>query len=194
MAYDMRTPLQEDAVGKLRAGDTIYLTGTVVTARDGAHEKAIKMDRNGERMPVNFSETAVFHCGPIMRKNGGWEVVAAGPTTSSRMENIEHEFIKRFGIKMIIGKGGMGDRTVEACREHGAVYCAFTGGAAVLAAKAIKHVKDVFWLDELGMPEALWIFEVEKFGPLTVTIDTHGNNLTEKIKKMAKERAEKVKF
>ena len=187
MEYDLRTPLGEE-VRKLKAGDKVYLNGTVVTARDKAHERAM-----GEEIPF-LSGSAIYHCGPLMRKNGEWEVIAAGPTTSSRMEAFGHEFIKKFGVKMIIGKGGMGDKTAEACKEHGAVYCAFTGGAAVLAAKSIKRVRDVFWLEELGMTEAMWVFEVEEFGPLVVTIDSHGNNLTEEIKKRAEEKLKDMEF
>ncbi|HHH77904.1 MAG TPA: fumarate hydratase [Thermoplasmatales archaeon] len=194
MAQELVTPLSEEDVRELRAGDIIYLTGTMVTARDMAHKKAMEMNRNGEGVPVDFSEVAVYHCGPIMRKNGKWNVVVAGPTTSSRMEGLEHEFIKQLGARMIVGKGGMGDSTAKACMEHGAVYCAFTGGAAVLAAKAIKNVRDVFWMDELGKTEALWVFDVEKFGPLVVTIDTNGNNLTEDIKKKVEEKAKRIRF
>ena len=194
MAQELVTPLSEEDVRELRAGDIIYLTGTMVTARDMAHKKAMEMNRNGEGVPVDFSEVAVYHCGPIMRKNGKWKVVVAGPTTSSRMEGLEHEFIKQLGARMIVGKGGMGDATAKACMEHGAVYCAFTGGAAVLAAKAIKNVRDVFWMDELGKTEALWVFDVEKFGPLVVTIDTNGNNLTEDIKKKVEEKAKRIRF
>jgi tartrate/fumarate subfamily iron-sulfur-dependent hydro-lyase beta chain len=108
------------------------------------------------------------------------------------MEIFEYDFIKRFGTRIIVGKGGMGKRTAEACREFKAVYTAFTGGAAVLAADAIKRIKDVFWLDELGMPEALWVMEVENFGPLTVTIDSHGRNLTEEVKEEARKVAERI--
>ena len=194
MAQELVTPLSKEDVRELRAGDIIYLTGTMVTARDMAHKKAMEMNRNGEGVPVDFSEVAVYHCGPIMRKNGKWNVVVAGPTTSSRMEGLEHEFIKQLGARMIVGKGGMGDATAKACMEHGAVYCAFTGGAAVLAAKAIKNVRDVFWMDELGKTEALWVFDVEKFGPLVVTIDTNGNNLTEDIKKRVEEKAKRIRF
>jgi len=93
---------------------------------------------------------------------------------------------------MVIGKGGMGSKTAEACREHGAVYCTFTGGVAVLAARAIKSVRDVIWLDELGTTEAMWVFEVEKFGPLVVAIDSHGNNLTEEIKMKAEENLKEI--
>jgi len=193
MEYNLRTPLSEE-IRKLKAGDIIYLSGIVVTARDRAHKKAIEIGRKEEVMPFDLSEVAVYHCGPLMRRNGEWEVVVAGPTTSSRMEAFEHEFIKKFGVKMIIGKGGMGDLTTKACRKYGAVYCAFTGGAAVLASKSIKGIKNVFWLDELGPTEAMWVFEVEKFGPLVVTIDSHGNNLTEKIKERAEEKLKDMEF
>jgi fumarate hydratase subunit beta len=107
------------------------------------------------------------------------------------MDVFEDEFIKNFGIRVIIGKGGMNRRTADAMEKYGAVYAAFTGGAGVLAAKAIKEVKRVEWLD-LGMPEALWVFQVENFGPLTVAIDTHGNNLFEEVQKTAEESRPKV--
>lgn len=195
MEYRLKLPLGEEDIRTIRAGDVIYITGTVVTARDEAHREAIERFDAGKEPPLDFSKVAVFHCGPIVRKKGEtWEVVAAGPTTSSRMELFEYDFIKRFGTRLIIGKGGMGDRTARACREFGALYAAFTGGAAVLAAEGIKKVKGVFWLEQLGMPEALWVFEVEEFGPLTVTIDAQGTNLTEEIKKRARERAKGIAF
>ncbi|RLF65197.1 MAG: fumarate hydratase [Thermoplasmata archaeon] len=187
MEYYLNTPFRED-IRKLKTGDIVYLSGTVITARDKAHMKAIN---SAEKLDF-LSNSAIYHCGPIMRKNGEWEVVVAGPTTSSRMEAFEHEFIKKFGVRMVIGKGGMGSKTAEACREHGAVYCTFTGGAAVLAARAIKSVRDVIWLDELGTTEAMWVFEVEKFGPLVVAIDSHGNNLTEEIKMKAEENLKEI--
>jgi tartrate/fumarate subfamily iron-sulfur-dependent hydro-lyase beta chain len=105
-----------------------------------------------------------------------WIAVAAGPTTSTRMEVYEADFIRRFKPRVVIGKGGMGEKTTEAMAKYGAVYGAFTGGAAVLAANSVKNVKDVAWLD-LGMPEAMWILEVVDFGPLMVAIDSFGNNL-----------------
>ncbi len=107
------------------------------------------------------------------------------------MEIFEDKVIENYGIRVIIGKGGMGEKTTEAMKEYGAVYGAFVGGAAVLAAKAIKEVKDVAWLD-LGTPEAFWILEVEDFGPLMIAIDTHGNNLFLDVKKKIAENKEKV--
>jgi fumarate hydratase subunit beta len=179
--YRLSTPISEETVRKLGVNDTVYLSGTIVTARDAAHRRALRFHKDGKRLPINLEGLAVFHCGPLVKKEaGGWRVVAAGPTTSSRMDFFEDEFIKDFKVRIVVGKGGMGKKTADAMKRYGAVYGAFTGGAAVLAAKAIKQVKGVEWSD-LGMPEALWILEVENFGPLTVAIDTHGNNLFETI-------------
>jgi len=155
----------------------LYVSGTIITARDQAHKRALEFAEKGLPLPVSLEGLAVFHCGPVMRKEDRrWVVVAAGPTTSMRMEAVEPEFIRRFKPRVIIGKGGMGEKTAQSMAEHGAVYGAFTGGAAVLAANAVKRVKDVAWLD-LGMPEAMWVFEVEDFGPLVVAIDSHGHSL-----------------
>ena len=143
-------------------------------------------------MPVNLEGLAVFHCGPVMRKQGGrWIAVAAGPTTSARMDAVTYDFIEAFKPKIIVGKGGMGVKTTEAAKKFEAVYGDFTGGAGVLAAKAVKRVKGVEWLD-LGMPEALWILEVENFGPLTIAIDSKGNNLHQNVAKKVEESKAKV--
>jgi fumarate hydratase subunit beta len=180
MEYHLKTPVPAKELRKLKTGDLIYVTGTVITARDEAHLKALELHDKDERPPVNFEGTGVFHCGPIMRKDDGgrWQVVAAGPTTSARMDLFEDRFIEVYRPAVIIGKGGMGDRTAKACQKYGCVYGAFTGGAALLAARGIRRVVDVFWLDELGMPECLWVYEVKDFGPMIVTIDTHGGNMT----------------
>jgi len=188
----LNTPISEEDVRKLRVNDILYVTGTIVTARDQAHKRALQFYREGKQLPLNLEGLAVFHCGPIVKKEGEkWNVVAAGPTTSTRMDIFEDEFIKNFKTRVIIGKGGMGKRTTDAMQSYGAVYGAFTGGAAVLAAKAIKSVRTVEWFD-LGMPEALWILEVDQFGPLTVAIDSHGNNLFEDVKKSTEENRVKV--
>ena len=184
MEYHLKTPVTEAEIRKLKGGDVIYVTGTVITARDEAHGKALELHEKGDKLPVDFRGVGVFHCGPIMRKAGkGWEVVAAGPTTSTRMEIFEDKFIEAFRPAVIIGKGGMGDKTAKACQKYGCIYSAFTGGAALLGAKCIKKVKDVFWLEELGMPECLWVYETQDFGPLIVTIDSHDANLTSDIAK-----------
>lgn len=186
-------PLTEEEIRGLTLGETVYLTGEFYTARDEAHMRALEHLEEGKELPVDFRDKAVFHCGPIMRKlNGKWELVAAGPTTSTRMNTLEPKFIEKLGPRAIIGKGGMGKETLKAMEKFGCVYLAITGGAAVLAARGIKNVKGVEWLD-MGMPEALWIFEGENFGPLIVAMDAHGNSLFENVEAKVKENAEKIK-
>jgi fumarate hydratase subunit beta len=185
--YRLLTPISEEEIRKLSVNDVLYISGTVVTARDMAHTRALEYFKKGKPLPVNLEGLAVFHCGPVMRRKGDeWIAVAAGPTTSMRMEIFEDDFIRHLKPRVVIGKGGMGERTMAAMAKYGAVYGAFTGGAAVLAVKAIKSVKGVEWLD-LGMPDAMWILEVDEFGPLTVAIDSRGNSLfrdvTEKVQR-----------
>ncbi len=190
--YYLRTPVSEEDVRKLRAGDIVYVTGVVVTARDAAHRRIMEYVREGKKLPVDLRGGVIYHCGPVVKKkNGEWEVIAAGPTTSARMELYEADVIRELGVRIVIGKGGMGERTMEACRKYGAVYTIFTGGAAVLAANAIKRVVGVEWLD-LGIPEALWILEVENLGPLLVSIDTHGRNLTAEVIRRARKKKEEL--
>jgi len=179
--YYLKTPISEEDIRKLRAGDIVYVSGIMVTARDAAHRRMLEYLKEGKPLPVDLRGGVLYHCGPVVRKkNGEWEVVAAGPTTSARMELYEATVIEKFGVRIVVGKGGMGSKTAEACKKYGAVYTIFTGGAAVLAANAIKRVIKVEWLD-LGIPEALWVFEVENFGPLLVTIDSTGKNLIEEV-------------
>ena len=193
LEYHLKTPVLEVELRKLKVGDVIYLSGTVITARDEAHVKALELHDQGKKPPVDFRGVGVFHCGPIMRKNGKtWEVVAAGPTTSTRMELFEDKFIEAFRPAVIIGKGGMGEKTSKACQNFGCVYAAFTGGAALLAAKGIKKVKDVFWLEELGMPECLWVYDADNFGPLIVAIDSHGGNLTADVGKKVNANRDRI--
>ncbi|HDI01862.1 MAG TPA: fumarate hydratase [Candidatus Bathyarchaeota archaeon] len=190
--YKLRTPISEEDVRRLQLGDVIYISGIMVTARDSAHRRAMEILRAGGSLPVDLRGGVLYHCGPVVKKVGEeWRVVAAGPTTSIRMEPFEAEFIKLTGVRVIVGKGGMGADTTRACKEYGAVYTVFTGGCGALAANAIKHVQRVEWLD-LGVPEALWVFEVEEFGPLVVTIDAHGNNFHERISAEAERRKTQV--
>ena len=190
--YHLKTPISEEEIRKLRVNDVLYITGIMVTARDQAHRRALEYLREEKPLPVKLEGLAVYHCGPVVSREGDrWVAVAAGPTTSTRMDLFEDEFIKNFKVRVVIGKGGMGRRTTEAMAKYGAVYGAFTGGAAILAAKAIKGVRGVEWLD-LGTPEALWIFEVENFGPLTVAIDSHGNNLYLDVAKNVEENRRRI--
>ncbi len=180
---NLRLPAGEKDIRALRLGDTLYISGEFYTARDEAHMHALADYDKGTKPPVNFKGAAIFHCGPIMKKAcEKWVLVAAGPTTSSRMNTLEPRFIEVFRPSAIIGKGGMSKPTIDAMQKFGCVYLAITGGAAVLAAGGVKEVKGVHWF-ELGMPEALWVLEASNFGPLIVAIDAHGNSLYEKVGK-----------
>ena len=193
--HKIKLPLDEETLKKIKAGDSIYVTGRIVTARDEAHQMALEFYEEGKPLPVDFSKLGIYHCGPIRKKNdatGEWEVVAAGPTTSTRMEIFEDKFIEAFGTRLIIGKGGMGERTAKACAKFGAIYGMFTGGAALLAKKAVKRVVEVHWLEELGMPECLWVLEVEDFGPLFVGIDSYGRNIFTEIDTTTRELKKKA--
>jgi fumarate hydratase subunit beta len=193
MPKRLKTPLPESDVRALKLGETIFLDGVIFTGRDEVHIHALEHLEKGKKVPVDFKGSALFHCGPIMRKVGDkWEAVAAGPTTSSRMNSLEPQFIEKFRPSAIIGKGGMSQPTVDAMKRYGCVYLAITGGAAVLAARGIKSVSGVEWF-ELGMPEAIWILNAENFGPLTVAIDTHGNSLYADISSKIKENEPKVR-
>ncbi|MHA2407757.1 MAG: FumA C-terminus/TtdB family hydratase beta subunit [Candidatus Ranarchaeia archaeon] len=186
--FHFTTPISKEDVQKVKIGDVIYVSGTIFTARDEAHERALHLAEKGEKMPIDFEGLAVYHCGPVVRQIGEeWEIVAAGPTTSTRMDLFEDEFIKTFDVNVVIGKGGMGDRTAKAMKEYKAIYTAFVGGAAVVAAKGIKRVKEVHWLD-LGTPECLWVLEVDKFGPLIVGIDSNGDSLFKNVALKAQEK------
>ncbi len=194
MEYRLRTPLTEEDVRKLNVGDVVYLDGIVYTGRDEVHIHALEGLKEGRTPPVDFNGSVLFHCGPVMQKNerGEWEVVAAGPTTSSRMNSLEPEFIEKFHVRAIIGKGGMSQPTVDAMKEYGAVYLSLTGGAAALAARGLKKVRGVEWF-EFGMPEAIWIIEAENFGPLLVGIDAKGNSIYSEVERSVEKKAFEIK-
>ncbi|WP_456468232.1 FumA C-terminus/TtdB family hydratase beta subunit [Archaeoglobus sp.] len=175
MEYEIKTPLSVDEVLKLKVGDSVYVTGEIFTARDEAHARALEWLEEGKELPFSFDKAVVYHCGPLVKKNNEWVVISAGPTTSARMNPFTPKILERVSCMAIIGKGGMSEDVVKAARGK-AVYLAFTGGAGALAAQSIKRVKGIVW-EDLGMPEAVWLLEVEKFGPCIVAIDAHGNSL-----------------
>jgi tartrate/fumarate subfamily iron-sulfur-dependent hydro-lyase beta chain len=177
LEYHVNLPVPTDLLKKLHVNDILYVTGKIFTARDSAHMKMRGMKPND--LPFDPSKMGLYHCGPLMkRENGRWVAVSAGPTTSSRMEEFEDILLDRFGFHLIIGKGGMGQRTRKALKKTGSVYTVFPGGAGVLAAEKITEVPQVYWLEELGMPEAVWILEVVEFGPLVVAMDATGQSLS----------------
>jgi len=179
MEYHLTLPVGKKEIKKLRIGDILYLSGEVFTARDAAHKVLLKKDVT--KLPFDPSRMALYHCGPLMRRQGTkWTVVSAGPTTSSRMELFEDRVIEKFKVPIIIGKGGMGKKTGDALQRYSAVYTVYPGGVGVLAAESVTRVVDVYWLKELGMTEAVWVFHMKEFGPLVVAMDSYGGSLMER--------------
>jgi L(+)-tartrate dehydratase beta subunit len=176
----LTTPIKDEDLESLNIGDVVYLNGTLVTCRDVAHRRLIEL---GRELPVDLKGMAIFHAGPIVveKEDGSFEMISIGPTTSMRMEKFEKEFIEQTGVKLIVGKGGMGPNTEAGCKEHKAVHAVFPGGCAVLAATQVEEIEDAQWRD-LGMPETLWVNRVKEFGPLIISIDTKGQNLFEQNK------------
>lgn len=178
----LRTPLSEEDVRSLKLGETVYLSGPVITGRDEMHIRALEYAEEGRDVPECLNGAVIFHCGPIMRQrdDGSWSVVAAGPTTSARMNKLEPEMIPTYNIRAIIGKGGMSSETAEAMRDYGCVYLAATGGAAVSLAEGLDRCVGCEWGD-LGMAEAMWMFEAKRLGPLIVAIDANGESLYDRV-------------
>ena len=170
----LTVPIRDEDIDGLRAGDVIYLTGTIATGRDDVHRRVVA---EGMQSPFDLRGGVIFHAGPIVRRTpAGNELVAVGPTSSVRMEAFQAGFIEKTGVRVIIGKGGMGPATAQACRQFKAVHCVAMGGCAVSAASQVEAIQDCFW-PELGMPECMWVLRVREFGPLVVSIDAHGGDL-----------------
>jgi len=188
----LQTPVSAEDLKDIKIGDVIFLSGHIVTCRDVAHRRLIEY---GRELPVDLQGGAIFHAGPIVRKIEGtedrYEMISVGPTTSMRMEKFEYDFIQQTGVKVIVGKGGMGPKTEAGCKEFGAIHCVFPAGNAVIAAVTVQEIESQHWMD-LGMPETLWVCRVEEFGPLIVSIDTEGNNLFENNKVIFNERKEEA--
>ena len=182
----LRAPLTEEAVRELKVGDVVLISGRMFTGRDAVHSYLMKHEP-----PVDLNGSVLYHCGPVVVKEGeGWRVTAAGPTTSIREEPYQGEIIKRYGVRAVMGKGGMGAKTLAALKEHGAVYLNAIGGAAQFYARAIKSADDVSLL-EFGTPEAMWHLQVEDF-PAIVTMDAHGNSLHKDIEQESGKQLEAI--
>jgi fumarate hydratase class I len=176
----LTTPISEATIRSLKVGEAVEISGTLFTGRDAVH----KYLHEGGKLPpgVNLKNGIIYHCGPVMMKqdDGSWKCTAAGPTTSIREEPYQAQIIGEFGLRAVIGKGGMGDRTLAGCEKHGCVYLHAIGGAAQVLAECVKKVRNVYLLEEFGSPEAIWELEVENF-PAVVTIDSHGNSLHREV-------------
>ena len=192
--YNLITPIKDNDIEKINAGEFISITGEIFFARDEAHKRALEYKENKLTIPFNFQGGVLYHAGPIAKKIGDeWKIIAAGPTTSTRMEMFEPKFIKEFKIKIILGKGGMKGETLEAFKKYKVIYGAVIGGTALLWANKIEKVLDVKWLD-LGIPEALWKVKVKNFGPILVAIDSKGKNLYDDVdRKVVKNKIEVLK-
>jgi fumarate hydratase subunit beta len=187
---ELQLPFSERKIRDLKVGDEVSITGRLFTGRDAVH----KYLHEGGKLPdgVSFQDGIIYHCGPVVIKDdkGEWTVTAAGPTTSIREEPYQWQIIRDFGLRGVIGKGGMGDKTLAACQEHGCCYFHGIGGAAQVLAERIMRVNNVYMLEEFGSPEAIWELEIEDF-PAVVTMDSHGNSLHREV--LAASQAELAK-
>lgn len=183
----LTTPITEEAIRSLRVGDVVIINGEMHTGRDALHKHLMDHDA-----PLDLNGAVIYHCGPVMLKDeAGWHVKAAGPTTSIREEPYQGDIMKKFGIRAVIGKGGMGAKTLAALQEHGGVYLNAIGGAAQYYAECIKRVNGVDYMD-FGIPEAMWHLEVEGFAAI-VTMDSHGNSLHADVDRSSLEKLAQFK-
>lgn len=177
----LRTPIELDELLRLEVGDNVSISGEIFTARDKAHHRALKYMEEGKELPVSFDGGVVYHCGPLM---DDWRMLAAGPTTSARMNESTVKLLDTVECMVVVGKGGMSKEVLQAMKGKG-VYLAVTGGTGALTARSIKRVKACHW-DDLGMAEAIWVLEVEDFR-CTVGMDAHGRSLYDEVENRAEE-------
>ena len=177
---ELKLPTDEATMRDLKVGDYLELTGRMITGRDAAHKWLLEEFRGD--VAAWMKETIIYHCGPVVRQDsdGSYAFVAAGPTTSIREEPYEADVIEQYGLRGVIGKGGMAQKTLAELARSGAVYLHAIGGAAQVLANSVKRVRQVFMLEEFGVPEALWVIEVERF-PVVVTMDAHGATLHREV-------------
>ncbi len=183
----LKFPFDEEEIRKLKVGDMVLLNGKLLTGRDAVHKRL----HEGINPPISLENHIIYHCGPVvLKEKGKYEVKAAGPTTSIREEPYEWQVMRDHKIRGVIGKGGMGQKTLDACKEYGACYFHAIGGAAQVLAETIKSVDNVYW-EDLGSPEAIWELTVEDF-PVFVTMDSHGNSLHKDVSDQSGEILKKL--
>jgi fumarate hydratase subunit beta len=187
----IQLPCDEKTIRALQMGDFVELSGRMITGRDAAHHWLLHGFR--EEVAPFMKDSVIYHVGPVVKKHddGHYTFVAAGPTTSAREEPYQADVIGTYGLRGVIGKGGMGAKTLEGLRRYGAVYFHAVGGTAQVLAEAVVKVEQVFQLKEFGVPEALWVIEVKDF-PVVVTMDTHGNSLHAEVERASKARLEQI--
>ena len=182
---NLTTPLSKEQVLDLDVGDLVYITGLVFTARDMAHLRIKKLLRDKEALPEDFDGGVIFHAGPVVKKdNDEWKIWVIGPTTSTRMEPYA-DMVGQLGVRAIVGKGGMGEGTIESLKKYGGVYLLAAPGCGVVHSGAVEKVLRVHWLEDLGVPEAIWVMEVNKWGPLVVGMDSKGRSIFKDIAQKA---------
>ena len=187
---ELKYPFSEKSVRALKAGDAVSITGRIYTGRDKFH----KFFADSGKLPVDFKDGALYHCGPVVvkRDRGSgigdqWKVVAAGPTTSVRENPYEPDFIAKTGVRIVIGKGGMDAKTLAAMKKHGCVYVQAVGGGGAIYADAVKKVAGVSMLEEFGAAEAVWHLDVVDFRGV-VAMDAHGNSLFDAVRQASERR------
>ena len=184
----LEAPFTEEKIRALKVGDKVEITGLIFTGRDAVH----KYLHDGGKPPVDLMNSIIYHCGPVVvKEKGKWVVKAAGPTTSIREEPYQGPLMEQYGIRAVIGKGGMGPKTLDYLKKVGGVYFHAIGGAAQVLAERVVEVPDVHMAKELGAPEAIWEFVVEKF-PVVVTMDSHGKSLHDQVMADSQERLKKL--
>jgi len=188
----INVPMTKETVLSLKIGDTVAITGRIITGRDKLHKFLFSKKPAQEQIPFDLEGTILYHCGPIVRETpGGFVFVAGGPTTSMRVEMYEYRVISEYGIRGVMGKGGMGKQTLKALKENGCVYLNTIGGAAVYLADKVRGVAGVWKLEEFGMTEAMWVLDVQDF-PAVVTMDAYGRSLHDEIRKHSLVEFEKL--
>jgi fumarate hydratase subunit beta len=176
---EIKLPASEEDMRQLHVGDVVAITGVMMTARDSAHKYMV--EEEAPEVAEFLKGGMIYHCGPVVKKEGeSYSFVAAGPTTSIREEPYQADVMKKYGVRGVIGKGGMEGKTLAACKELGAVYLSAVGGLATILAKSVKKVLTVYKLEEFGVPEAMWVIDVVKF-PAVVTMDSHGKSIHDDV-------------
>jgi len=187
---DIKLPVDEETIRKLNVGDVVSISGVMMTARDAAHKYMV--EEPAEEVAEILKDGMIYHCGPVIKKEDGeYQFIAAGPTTSIREEPYQGPVMKKYGVRGVIGKGGMEGKTLAACKELGGVYLSAVGGLGTILARSVKKVRTVYKLEEFGVPEAMWVIEVEKF-PAVVTMDSHGRSIHDEVLEASRKKFDEI--